>query len=137
MNSLSPEDVVLYGEKGGADKIKILPYWECRNVPDKYFSVAFNQDSFPEIDEGMVRSYLQEIQRTTRNVFFSINQEGEAPIPCGGRNLNISRLMQSLPSFRRLHRSRHWVREGYVEEVYAIRGSDDRQKIRTAEGSFI
>ena len=121
MNSLSPEDVVLYGEKGCADKIKILPYWEGRNAPDKYFSVAFNQDSFPEIDEGMVRSYLKEIQRTTRDVFFSINQEGEAPISGGGRNLNISRMMKSFPSFRRLQRSRHWVREGYVEEVYAVR----------------
>ncbi|PKN89113.1 MAG: hypothetical protein CVU51_01895 [Deltaproteobacteria bacterium HGW-Deltaproteobacteria-1] len=137
MNSLSPEDVVLYGEKAGADKIKVLPYWECRNAPDKYFSVAVNQDSFPEIDEGMVRAYLEVIQRTTRNVFLSINQEGEAPIPCGGRNLNISRLMKSFPSFRRLHRSRHWVREGYVEEVYGIRGGNDMQKIKLVERSFV
>jgi putative sugar O-methyltransferase len=121
MNSLSPEDVVLYGEKGGANTIKVLPYWECRGAPDKCFGVTINQDSFPEIDETMVRVYLSEIQRTTRDIFISINQEGEAPIPVGGRNLNISRLMNSFPLFYRLHRSRYWIREGYVEEVYGIR----------------
>lgn len=137
MNSLSPDDVVLYGEKGGTDKIKVLPYWECQKAPDKYFSIAVNQDSFPEIDEGMVRAYLKEIQRTTRDVFLSINQEGEAPVSVGGRNLNISRLMKSFPSFRRLHRSRHWVREGYVEEIYDIRVDNDMQKIKSAERSFV
>lgn len=120
MNSLSPEDVVLYGETGDAQAIKVLPYWECRAASNKYFDVTINQDSFPEIDEAMVRFYLSEIQRTTRNYFVSINQEGEAPMPGGGRHLNVSRLMMAFPLFHRLHRSRYWIRGGYVEEIYRI-----------------
>jgi putative sugar O-methyltransferase len=121
MNSLSPEHVVLYGEKDCADAIKVLPYWQHLDAPDKQFELTINQDSFPEIDAATVRSYISNIQKTTRKYFISINHEAESPVPNSNkRHLNVSRLMGLFPSFRRIQRSRYWIREGYVEEVYAI-----------------
>ena len=122
LNSLSPEDVVLYGEMSRPDAIHVLPYWESRRAADKQFSLTVNQDSFPEIDEATVRGYLSDIQRTTRDFFVSVNHEAETPVtPRIANQLNVSRLLRSFPSFHRLHRSRYWMREGYVEEIYAIR----------------
>lgn len=38
---------------------------------------------------------------------------------------------------RHPYRSRHWVREGYVEEVYGIRGGSEMHKIKSTERSFL
>jgi len=38
---------------------------------------------------------------------------------------------------RYLQRSRHWVRKGYVEEVYCIPGDNNMQKIKLVERSFV
>jgi hypothetical protein len=122
MNALSPDVVSLYGEEKAKDTIKVLPYWSILEVSDQSFDVSANQDSFPEIDEEMVKFYLREIVRTTNKYLLSINQETQSPHPDGRLQLVVSSLTKLYPEYQRVSRFRYWIREGYVEEVYKCAG---------------
>ena len=58
-----------------------------------------NQDSFPEIDETIVRDYLGQIRRTTTNYFLSINHEVEHAKTSEAKHLNISTPPQAKRDF--------------------------------------
>lgn len=118
--SLGDEAVSLYGEQPDQGTIKVLPFWKCVDAPDKAFRISMNQDSFPEIDADLVNRYLREIARTTQAYFLSINQEAESEITPQRRQLNVSAMLQDRPDFVRLSRSKYWLREGYVEELYEL-----------------
>lgn len=107
------ENVSLYGEEQKENSIKLLPYWECQSLPDNHFGFAINQDSFPEISDNLILEYLTQIKRTVRNEFLSINHECFHP-----RTVNNFALQSG--GFKKIHRSKCWVREGYVEELYSI-----------------
>jgi len=116
--ALGENAVSLYREPEGADTVRVLPFWTCAEQPARRFDVALNQDSFPEIDESLVRRYLDEIARTTTGHLISINQEAQAPISGARRHLWVARLLHSDRRFARIRRSPYWMREGYVEEIY-------------------
>jgi hypothetical protein len=123
LNCLPAEQIVLYGEEDKEKAIKIYPYWMCEQIPEKYFDLSLNQDSFPEIDEITVKKYFKEIARTSRRYFLNINQEAQSPISGkenSKRQLNISEILANDENFRKFYRFRYWVREGYVEELYKI-----------------
>ena len=120
IHALGADAVSLDGEEAAAATVKILPHWECTEVPDKRFGLSLNQDSFPEVDPAIVGQFVNQIARTTREYFLSINQEAEAEMTPTRRQLNVSKLLGADPAFCRLHRSRYWIREGYVEELYRI-----------------
>lgn len=43
---------------------------ECfNNIPENYFDLTFNQDSFPEIEHDIVIEYLKQIKRNTKKIF--------------------------------------------------------------------
>jgi len=120
MNSLGAGAVRLYGEGRQPGAVNLLPYWECQRVPAGIYSLAINQDSFPEIDPDLVVKYLQQIKRTTTKYFLSINQEARAPM--GSRLQNsVPALLQDFTDFHPFYRMKYWIREGYVEELYELR----------------
>jgi hypothetical protein len=112
MSAIGPEHVSLYGEPPG--DLKVLPYWS-ETGPQ---SLAVNQDSFPEIEERIVRRYLQDIARTSRRLL-TINHESQ-PVSGPHRHLNVSRMLEGDPRYKRVYRARYWLREGYVEELYDV-----------------
>lgn len=113
IHAIGPEKTVLYGEENKEDSVKLLPYWECQKQAENRFAFALNQDSFPEISDNLILEYLSQIKRNVSNGFLSINHECFAPRTV----LNFTR--QS-GGFKLLHRSKCWVRDGYVEEFYTL-----------------
>jgi len=118
--ALGENAVSLYREPETAGTVRVLPFWTCCEQSAQRFDVALNQDSFPEIDESLVRRYVDEIARTTTGHLISINQEAQAPIVDARRHLWIARLLSGDRRFARSRRSPYWLREGYVEEIYRV-----------------
>jgi len=121
IRALGQDAVSLYGESQNPDTIRVLPFWECAAAAAGAFHLSLNQDSFPEIDEDLVRRYLDEIARTTDGYFLSINHEGESPMTPERRQLNVAAIMNPHTAFDRVSRFKYWLREGYVEELYRVR----------------
>jgi len=120
MNTLGADAVRLYGEDSRTATINVLPYWQCMAVPSGVYSLALNQDSFPEIAPSLVLEYLRQIERTTAKYLLSINQEAQASM--GSRRQNsVPALMRGFEHFHRMYRMKYWIREGYVEELYELR----------------
>lgn len=113
IHAIGGENVSLYGEEPSENSIKLLPYWECQSLPDNSFSFAINQDSFPEISDNLILEYLTQIKRTVKKEFLSINHECFHP-----RTVNNFVLQSG--GYKKIHRSKCWVRDGYVEELYTI-----------------
>ena len=113
LNSLGLDNVSLYGEPQEDKKIKILPYWECLNLPSDYYHITLNQDSFPEIADNLLQEYFRQIKRVTINYFLSINHE-----TCFPRTVN--NFVIQWTKFIKIYRSRYWIREGYIEELWKI-----------------
>jgi hypothetical protein len=122
--TLGENAVSLYREPDIAGGVRVLPFWTCCEQPAHRFDVALNQDSFPEIDESLVRRYLDEIARTTTGHLISINQEAQAPMSGARRHLWVARLLRGDRRFARVRRSPYWLREGYVEEIYRLQAGD-------------
>lgn len=120
IHTLGDDAVDLYGEPRRPDTIKVLPFWECAEAAEGAFALSLNQDSFPEIDASLVRSYLREIGRTTSRYFLSINHESGATI-ASHRQSRLADLSDALEGFVRAYRMRYWLRLGYVEELYERR----------------
>ena len=59
--------------------MKITAGVSCRRERDKAFTLALNQDSFPEIDETIVRDYLRQIRRTTTTTQATVSAPSRAP----------------------------------------------------------
>jgi hypothetical protein len=83
-------------------------------------TIVVNEDSLPEMAESTATQYLAAIPRLARGGhFLSINHESGQVI-LGHRNNTIPHLAAQVPQLSLLSRSRHWMRRGYVEEVYAV-----------------
>jgi len=76
----------------------------------------------PEMDAGIARDYIRTIGSIVRRGFLSINQEAMAPAP-GGAQHWVHDLARSDGSLVCRSRSRWWMEQGYVEELYEPRGA--------------
>ncbi|MDD5434600.1 MAG: putative sugar O-methyltransferase [Nitrospira sp.] len=127
LKSYPEKKIILYGEEydDKMDSIKILPYWCFNNIPDNFFDLTFNQDSFPEIEYDIVVEYLKQIKRNTKRYFLSINQESKAlKARYGTTQVVVSELIKEIgDSYEQVYRFPYWIRKGYIEELYRI-GSD-------------
>lgn len=112
IHALGGDSVSLFGEKENGSKIKIRPFWHHEFFGKDVFHLTLNQDGFPEMSEQVVRSYFDSIARNTSTYFLSINQEAQ--------KLKVSQLLDGDRRFRRIERSKYWIREGYVEELYEV-----------------
>ena len=113
LNTLGMNSVSLYGEEQKDSQIKILPYWECLTLPQKSFHTTLNQDSFPEIADNLLQKYLEAINRVTTDNFLSINQEYSYP-------RTVNNFVRVWTQFQKIYRSKYWMREGYIEELWKI-----------------
>jgi hypothetical protein len=125
LKTLPSAKITLYGEYGESrqhkSSIKVYPYWAFHGIKDKSFAIVHNQDSFPEIDEAIVKGYLSDIKQKSKHWFMSINQESRPPsLVQGKRQLNVPELISKAGGFKRVSRSRFWLREGYTEELYEV-----------------
>ncbi len=110
IRALGNSAVTLYGEFPVHNEIKVMPFWY--RDPDKKYYLTMNQDGFPEIAESLVRGYLDDIAKDS-SYFLSINQEAQ--------RLKVPALLDGDKRFYKMERSRYWLREGYVEELYGVR----------------
>ena len=84
------------------------------------FDVVINCDSFPEMGETICGDYLRAIASKTARLL-SINQEANEPLTTGfGAVQCVVAELALSQNYRRLQRSRCWVRRGYVDEVFAV-----------------
>ena len=114
-------NVSLYGEPEA--EVNIRPYW---NFGETTYDVTLNIDSFSELDESFVRSYLSTMQQATA-LFFSLNKEtekGYGLVHGGGserrKHVALCKVVKDYPAFQRLYRAPAWTRKNYVEEVFTI-----------------
>ena len=75
--------------------------------------VMFNADSLPEIERSAALGYLADARRLGITHILSINQEANLP----GQTA-VPKLIGEAGGYRRAARHRHWLRAGYVEELY-------------------
>jgi len=121
IKTCGPQNVRLYGEENEKHSIHVLPYWMIKEMPEKCFDLTFSQESLPEIDRKIAEEYIEEIARTTRQYFLSINQETGATVDYKDFQHNIvSALVAQRGSYKRLYRFPWWIRKGHVEELYEI-----------------
>lgn len=109
-------DVSLAGEPEAA--IRVLPWWEIER--DERYDLVINQDSLPEMPPETAAMYISRI-RTIAPLFYSINQEAAAPNTDEFWQVIVPQLVARDGGYRRLSRNLFWMRDGYVEEVYARR----------------
>ncbi|CAN5519729.1 hypothetical protein BH11PLA2_BH11PLA2_20200 [soil metagenome] len=112
-----PGTVRLHGETAG--NLRIEPYWNLYTEAAKSCDWVVNSDSLPEMGETTASDYLGHIRRVIRSGFFSINQEAKVDVPGVGPQNCVSELVDKVGGYRLQSRHRHWLRQGYVEEVFA------------------
>jgi putative sugar O-methyltransferase len=115
--ALPAGSVRLYGESDG--DLQVLPYWCFHELPDQSVDFIVNTNSLPEMAAATARRYLATMKRVLRGKFFSVNQEAGVEAPVIGPQHCLAQLMEEVGGFQLLHRSRYWMWQGYLEEVYA------------------
>ena len=101
-----------------AGGLRIEPYWRLYSEPENACDFVVNSDSLPEMGEATARDYLGHIRRVCRTAFLSINQEAKAHYGGTEPQNCVRELIDKLGGFRCTSRQRHWLRQGYVEEVF-------------------
>ncbi|MCH7799018.1 MAG: hypothetical protein IID28_11335, partial [Planctomycetes bacterium] len=89
---------------------------EIGAIADDSVELVINCDSLPEIGRETALHYLRQIRRISRR-FLSINQETRKTHNGIAQNW-VSELVEQAGGFQRVYRFRHWMEQGYVEELY-------------------
>jgi hypothetical protein len=116
--------VALSGEdREGA--VRILPHSAFASLAPDSIDILYNQDSLPEIEPGAASAYLADARRLGIPLLFSINQEAHLPT-AAGHQVSAPELIAAAGGFILISRHRHWLRQGYAEEIYrAKEGEND------------
>jgi hypothetical protein len=118
MRSLGADQVSLHGEKTDA-RVRVMPFWALEDEPADACSLVINIDSLPEIERDTALNYVRLIREKGSHFFWSVNQEGRGPNAGTTQNV-VWELVERSGGFRRIHRYPHWLRAGWVEELYEI-----------------
>ena len=120
MRSLPGVAVRLYGERPDpAAVVEVMPTFAFAADPTP-IDVLFNMDSMPEMHPDYATGYLRDARRRSAKLFLSINQEARAlRTPTDAQSV-VHELAGAVGGYRRQYRFRHWLKAGYVEELYAI-----------------
>lgn len=134
---LGPDAVELYGEaphreaphrespRPAAPRIRLRPTWTFA-ADATHYDLLLNQDSFPEMHPDYATGYLRTAREKVRHFVLSINQEASAGQTAtrlaGGRAMQgvVQDLASAVGGYRRVYRFRHWLRPGYIEELYRV-----------------
>jgi hypothetical protein len=101
-------------------KISLRPYWEIFDYGRLDKILWFNQDSFPEIEVELCKHYIEKISSTKKSIFLSINQEADNHNAVDRNQHSVNSLLSSNKNFRLINRSRDFLRQGYIEELYSL-----------------
>jgi hypothetical protein len=111
--------VSLQGEQQSA--VRILPTDAFADFVPGSVHLLYNQDSLPEIERGAALAYLADARRIGVRLFLTINQEAHLPT-ADGHQSSVPELIAETGGFILRGRHRHWLRQGYAEELYALEG---------------
>ena len=111
------EAVALAGEPADGKAIRILPPDAFAQLASGGIDIVFNQDSLPEIEPQAARKYLRDAANLRIPLFLSINQEAHLATTAG-RQCSVPELVEEVGGYRLNSRHRHWLRQGYVEELF-------------------
>jgi hypothetical protein len=112
-----PENAVrLHGESAG--NYRVEPYWQLYAEKENACDFSANSDSLPEMGHATALDYLKHLHRVTGKLFLSINQEAKAHYGGAEPQNCVRELNELFRGFRCLSRQRHWLRQGYIEEVF-------------------
>lgn len=112
LHALGTDRVCLFGESGEKRAVHIKPFWALEDVQTSHMDLVVNQDGLNEIDTPTVQFLIRNVERTTRSRFLSLNHE------TFGVDRRVSAYIQKHTAMNRLWRSKSWVREGYVDELF-------------------
>jgi hypothetical protein len=96
--------------------VTLLPPDSVAAMADDSFDVVVNCDSLPEMGRETALGYLRAIRRLAPR-FVSINQEAQK-VHGGAPQNRVVELVEEVGGLRRASRHRHWMEQGYVEEVF-------------------
>jgi hypothetical protein len=117
MSSLGGNLVQLFGESKTAP-IRIIPstaYRQTINISE--CDVICNQDSFPEMSQGVAIEYLEWIVASKKHLI-SINHENQPRGVEGNRQNRVSSLFLEIKGYRLISRQLYWLRRGYALETW-------------------
>ena len=117
LRTLPNIEVRLYGEQAKPAAVTVLPTFCFAQMPLRY-DFLLNQDSLPEMHRDFALDYLRIAPQHLGNAFLSINQEARSKQAPGATQNVVRELARETGQFKLTHRSRHWLRAGYVEEIY-------------------
>lgn len=118
LRALPDTAVQLHGEPEPAvPAVRLVPTYRFAHLEGPY-DFLLNQDSFPEMNEEYSVGYLRRARTSVAHAICSINQEARAPQWAGARQTTVRELVAQAGGFRLSSRHRHWLRAGYVEEIY-------------------
>ena len=80
------------------------------------------EDSMPEMGDAVCRRYLERIREKSK-LFLSLNHEAQTPLPSGDHHSVVRALVGQIGGFAPQYRFPWWIRNGYVEELFAIEAS--------------
>jgi hypothetical protein len=116
------EAVILHGEQDkSGSRIRILPTTAFAKLREGEVGILYNQDSFPEIEVSAARCYIEGARRLRIQLLWSINQEAHLATR-EGNMLSVPELVASVGGYRLFSRHRHWLRQGYLDELYELSG---------------
>ena len=91
----------------------VTKYVEC--FYDMRINIVDIYNQLNSIDQtSFILEYLKQIKRITQKYFLSINHERFHP-------RTVFNFVRSSSGYEAVSRSKCWVREGYIEEVYRIK----------------
>lgn len=109
--------LVLHGETA-AGNLKIVPPESYLEDTSEQYDLLFNMDSLPEIETNAAFDYLRYAKAHGIGTFLSINQESGGLTD--GWQQNVVFHLADQAGYKQISRHRHWMRVGYVEELYGI-----------------
>ena len=125
MRAMSGASFRLQGEPEPLEpgrSIRILADHALENAPSGCFDMVLNADSLPEMSTETATGVCKTIARVARR-FLSVNHETKLPrIGASDLQERVPEILLRVGGFQRMSRAPFWMREGHVEELYAVDG---------------
>jgi hypothetical protein len=109
--------VALAGEPAEGSSLRIHTPEAFAALPHGGIDILYNQDSLPEIEPEAARAYVRGATDLGIPIILSINQEAHLATH-DGHQTSVPELIAQVGGYRSTSRHRHWLRQGYLEEIY-------------------
>ena len=116
--ALGISKVKLYDEANDDETlVTVNPTFSINSMNQKEIDIIINQNSMPEMSEQSVENYILFMKKHLSGIFFSYNHEAYALVNETPQIL-VPEIVDHVSGFKRLSRTRSWIRRSYVEEIY-------------------